>query len=155
MNTSGRGSTENMRKALKIASQIVTNMCGGGKLASGLTDVDDSTLSLYGAMHDGKRFMRVDVALDLDLAAREPIMARALAAAQGWRLVRDEHAEGMGALGFADYGRLQRAAFEAQAAVFDSLEDGVITTAEKRVILKELADLRQAIANVEAKIEGA
>ncbi|MBX9456151.1 MAG: hypothetical protein KL863_09070 [Rhizobium sp.] len=155
MSNSGRNSTEKMRKALKIASQIVTNMCGGGKLAAGLTDVDDSTLCLYGALHEDKRFMRLDVALDLDLAAGEPIVARALAAAQGWRLTRDNGSAGVAALGLADYGRLQREAFEAQAAVFESLEDGLITTTEKRRILKELADLRQAIAVVEAKVEGA
>jgi len=145
-----------MRRALKMATQIVVNMCGGGDEAVHLTAFANApTLSLYGAFQDDRRFMRVDVALDLDLAAREPIMARALAAAQGWRLVRDEEAAGGTALCFADYGRLQREAFEAQAAVFESLEDGVITDAEKRRILKELADLRQAIAIVEAKVEGA
>ena len=150
-----RPSTEDHRRALKIAAQIVTNLCGGGKLAASLTDVDASTLSLYGAPQEDKRHMRIDVALDLDLAAREPVMARALAAAQGFSLVRDAIEPGQSPLSLADYGRLQRQAFEAQACVFESLEDGAVSPAEKRRILKELAELRQAIAIVEAKVEGA
>lgn len=156
MTNKARPSTEDHRRALKIAAQIVTNLCGGGKLAAGLTDVDASTLSLYGAPQEDKRHMRIDVALDLDLAAGEPVMARALAAAQGFALARLEAERDPGApLGLADYGRLQRQAFEAQACVFESLEDGAITPAEKRRILKELAELRQAIAMVEAKVEAA
>lgn len=150
-----RPSSQEQRTALKIAAQIVTRLCGGGSVAAGITDVDAATLSLYGAPQEEKRQMRVDVALDLDLAAREPIMARALAGAQGWLLVRDDVATDPVALGLADYGRLQRQAFEAQACVFESLEHGAITPKEKRRILRELAELRQAIAIVEAKVEGA
>lgn len=150
-----RASTEEQRKALKIALQIVVNLLGGGKEAAKLTVVDPSTLSLYGAPHEEQRHTRVDVALDLDLAAGEPHIARALAAAQGWSLVRSEADTCSSGLSLADYGRLQKQAFEAQACVFESLEDGAVSPAEKRRILKELAELRQAIAVVEAKVEGA
>ncbi len=153
MNTA-RPSTSDQRRALKIAAQIVVNMLGGPKLGSRLTVVDPSMLSLYGAVHEEARFMRVDVALDLDLAAGEPVVAAALAAAQGYRLERLDASQGGGKLSIADLGRLQREAFEAKNAVLESLEDGQLSPLEKSTMRKELAELRLAIALIEAKIDG-
>lgn len=150
-----RPSTSEQRQALKIATKIVVNLCAGPKQAAKLTAVDETTLSLNAAIHDENRFMRIDVALDLDHAAGDPVITRALAAAQGFSLVRDEIEAETARLSLADYGRLQRQAFEAQAVVFESLEDGAISPSEKRAILRELAELRQAIALVESKVEGA
>ncbi len=60
-----RFSTEDQRRALKIAAKIVVNLLGGGREAARLTVVDPSMLSLYGAVHEADRHMRLDVALDL------------------------------------------------------------------------------------------
>lgn len=149
-----RPTTSEQRKALKIAAQIVVNLLGGGKQAARLTVVDPATLSLYGAPHEDARHMRIDVALDLDLAAGEPVIAMALAAAQGYSLVRLDAGAGCGPLTISDFARLQREAFEAKAAVLESIADPDITPAEKRRMRKELADLRLAVALIESKLDG-
>lgn len=155
-----RFSTEDQRRALKIAAKIVVNLLGGGREAARLTVVDPSMLSLYGAVHEADRHMRLDVALDLDLAAGEPHVARALAAAQGFHLVRDGEADGDAArlVTIADLARLQKEASEAKLSLISVLDqsDGRAPTGAMRAsVLKELADLRQAIAAIEAKIGGA
>lgn len=150
-----RPSTEAQRKALKVASQVLVNLIGGPKLAAQLTDVDAPTLCLYGAPHEERRHMRVDIALDLDLAAGDPVMTRALAAAQGFSLVRATISPGAAPPDLADYGNLHREAYEANASLLDMLQRARLTPSVKQAVLKELADLRRAIAIVEAKIEGA
>lgn len=154
-----RPSTSAHLKALKTACQIVVNILGGGREASKLTVVDPSTISLYHAAHEDERFMRIDVALDLDLAAGEPHITRTLAAAQGFVLVRESdfgRPDPAGPLNITDLAALQREAAEAKLSVIGMLgrDGGDLTDACRRSVLKELADLRQAVASIEAKIGG-
>jgi hypothetical protein len=153
MSNPGRSTSEEQRTGLKLACQNVVNRCGGGKNAAQVTDVDETVVSLYCALHERKRFMRLDVAADLDLAAGEPIVGRALVNLHpGWKVVREDVARSGPALGLADFGRLQVETFEALAALFEGMADLHLSDAEKRRILKEFADLRHVLDLVEAKV---
>lgn len=155
MNNPARPSSSDARRALKIASQVAVNMLGGGKDAARLTVVDPSMLSLYSALHEEDRFMRLDVALDLDLAVGEPVLARALAAAQGFALVRESADVRAEKIDLDDYASLHREAFEAKSSVLAAVQQKSMTPAQRKSALKELADLRQVISIIESKIEGA
>jgi hypothetical protein len=153
MSNPSRPSSDKQRLGLKMAVRRVIAICGDAKDVAQLTAVNASMLSLYCAPHEEDRHARIDVALDLDLAAGEPVIARALAAAQGYELVRTSAVEGAGKIELGDLGRLRRESFEAEETMLASVAESQLTAAKRRKILKELADLRQAITSIEAKVE--
>lgn len=150
-----RTSTERQRNALKMAVRLVVEMCGGGKAVAPMTRVNETMLSQYAAPHESHRHAGVDVALDLDLAAGEPVIARALASLQGFDLVRTRPSDTGSALCLEDLSRLIREASDAQTVLVGALADRVITPSEKLEIKSSITDLRAVLTSIEMKVDEA
>lgn len=150
-----RSSSDKQRHSLKMAVARAIDLIGHGKLAATLTRVNATMLSLYIAPHEVERHAAIDVVLDLELAAGDPAVTRTLAALQGYDLVKAEQHGSGASLDLDDLQRLHREASEAVSAIMAGIADQTLTPAAKKRILSELADLRHAIAAIEAKVEAA
>lgn len=154
-----RASCERQRAALKTATFAAVRAAGGGEAiaAAGLTRVNPPMLSLYAAPHESERFAGLDVALDLDLVAGRPIIARQLASLQGFDLTRRTALPQTTAAGpsMADALILIREARDVEISVLAGLADGILTANEKRVVKTEIAELRAVLNSIEAKVDAA
>lgn len=150
-----RTSNEKQRAALKMALRVVVDMCGGGTAASTATRVNATMITQYAALHEKDRHAGIDVALDLDLAAGEPVIARELASLQGYDLVRTRFPNAHGELCLEDLSRLIREASDAQTVLVSALEDRVISQNEKLKIKSSINDLRAVLTAIEMKADEA
>ncbi|TIX52695.1 MAG: hypothetical protein E5V25_32310 [Mesorhizobium sp.] len=78
-----------------------------------------------------------------------------MAAYQGYELVKLKPCTAAAALDLGDLQRLHHEGSEAVSALMAAIADKVLTPIERKRILKELGDLRHAIAAIEAKVEAA
>lgn len=152
-----RSSSDKQRHSLKMAFSRLVDLIGPGNVVATLTRVNATMLSLYSAPHEADRQAGIDIVLDLELAAGDPVVTRTLAAFQGFELVRTQaQAASAGAgVDLSDLQRLHREAAEAVSAIMAGIADQSLTPFEKKRILKELGDLRGAIAAIEGKVEAA
>ncbi len=154
-----RPSSDKERGSLKAAFARAVEALGGGTIVAGFTRVRESMLSRYAVKHDDDRFAGIDVAFDIDkahaIAGGEPPILATYATLLGFGLARLEAVVTNAPLTLADAARLDREIFEARAALYEVLTDGRLTPTEKRRALKDLAELKAAIAAIEAKVEAA
>jgi hypothetical protein len=144
-----RASTDHQRHALMGAVRHALKLCGGGACAEHVTRVNAPVLSKYGSGEHPDAHMPLDVALDIDLHAGEPVLARALAALQGYRLEKETGAGAtapasvLAALGplASDHGHLV-------SAIVAAAEDGTLTEAEKVLIRAEAHRLMTSINRI-------
>ena len=134
-----RLSSDKQRNALKMAFRVSVEHGGGGKAISEITRVTPPIISNYAASHELLRFPGVDVALDVDLAVGEPINARALAAAQGYELVRTIDIHPSEKLGLTDLSHVIGATHEVEQHILDTLADGIVTENEKLELKADIA----------------
>lgn len=83
-----RKTTGELRSALKAAVRRVLTLSGGGDSVQYATRVKAPALSRYGSTHDehADNHCPIDVAMDLDLEAGQPVILAAMAKAQGYEL---------------------------------------------------------------------
>ncbi|BAP94517.1 hypothetical protein [Aurantimonas phage AmM-1] len=152
-----RPTTDEIRRHLKLATKSALYAAGGaaGIVAQKMTRVGEAALSFYASLGDDHchRSVPLDVALDLDFVAGEPIHARALANAQGYRLVPMFEEKPSGQFALADVARIAHDYGEVQACCFEALEDGAIDVAERLAILERLSDLDRCTAQMRAKLQ--
>ncbi|MGH6861671.1 MAG: phage regulatory CII family protein [Phyllobacterium sp.] len=148
-----RTSSDKQRITLKIAPRIAIETCGGGKFVSQVTRVSEAALSLYIAPHELDRYIPVDVALDIDLTAGEPVIARAFAAAQGFDLVKAAPSVAGGTLGIADLCRWISEGNDVSEVVGSALADGHLSASERADIKREIAEARAVLSALEAKVD--
>lgn len=151
-----RPSTTDMRKALKLATRAALKIAGGAAalVESRMVRVGEASLSFYASSSDehDTRSVPMDVALDLDFLAGEPLHARAIAHAQGYRLAPAYPRNPGGMLCLSDVARISRDFAEVQSTCFDALDDCVITEAERVAIIGQLGELERSIEDVRAKL---
>lgn len=154
-----RPSSDKQRASLKMAFARAVEALGGGKIASGITRVNATMMSLYSATHEDQRHAGLDVAFDIDKAhvdaGSEPPVLSTYAALLGFSLAAMETSKDASCVTLADLARLDREAFEVRGAIYESLTDGKFTPAEKRKALKELTELETIIIAIKAKVEAA
>ncbi len=151
-----RPTTDEIRRHLKLATKSALYAAGGaaGIVAQKMTRVGEAALSFYASLSDDHchRLVPLDVALDLDFVAGEPIHARALASAQGYRLVSVVEEKPNGRFALSDLARISHDFSEVQACCFDALEDGAISEAERIAILDKISELERGMAQMRAKL---
>lgn len=139
-----RFSTEDQRQALKTMWRLLTAKIGSlDEIAGYVTRLSKASISKAASCQDDY-FAPIDAVLDLELALGDPLVTRALARAQGYRLVPMDAGRpgldlmaatvGMAAL----VGDLSR-------DVLDALKDGKVSAAERERVL---ADIRAALAHL-------
>jgi len=135
-----RAISDDDRQKLKAATRRAVKSAGGGDSFAHVTRVSESQLSKYGLASDEHQdaFIPVDVALEADVEAGSPIIATALAAAQGFRLVRNASPVDDHSLGFADISQISVAFSSFHTRMHEALaDDGRVDEAERRRILKD------------------
>lgn len=154
---SRRPSTELMRNSLKLATRLSLIAAGSAAalVREKLVRIGEAALSFAASPNEEhqERFVALDVALDLDFVAGEPLHARALAAAQGYELRPIDRPVSAGAFGHSDIRNLAREFADLQDAMFVALDDGAVCRKDREAILGELADVERMAAAIRAKVE--
>ncbi|QKV18740.1 hypothetical protein [Oricola thermophila] len=148
-----RATNEHQRAALKAAVRHAIRRCGGGATAQDATRVNAAALSKYGSGDWPDNHVPVDVALDLDLDAGEPVILSALAREQGYDLRRVEPvaAEGDGDGEFSPLGALAGLTKDHAgliAALVAAASDGILTETEIRAIEAEAYELQSQLSRL-------
>ncbi len=132
-------------KALKVVTKALVEACGGPVAVSEVLGVAQSLVSNWSSMAEPRRFMPMQHVSTLQRLCGRPLvssyMTRSLAAP-----------EGPGALALSDVSLFSREGAEAQLTVLKALEDGVISSAERAAIRKELDDVDAVVAMMRDKV---
>lgn len=156
-----RPATLSMLKSLKLATRSAIHAAGPGGAAAlveqKLVRVGEFALSVASSMSEqnADRFAALDVALDLDFIAGEPLHARAIAAAQGYRLepiVEVASDEPLCVRAVAQFGKETSAL---KLCVLDALADDVLDDKDRLAIEARISDVERELADMRAKLRGA
>ena len=147
----GRATSDADRLKLKAAFRRLAKRCGGLEAASMITRVHMARLGRYGTPHDPD-FAGIDVALDLELDAGEPLVTAAMAALNGCILIPIPRATG-DTRWLRRLSETARETGEAVAALGEALADGEITADEAPALRAEVADAIRALARVDAALK--
>lgn len=146
-----RAANDHQRAALKAATRHALRQCGGGSLAQDATRVNAAALSKYGSGDWPENHVPLDVALDLDLDAGEPVILSALAREEGFALQRIETSDTPPDYGFSPLGALAgltREHADLIAALVAAAADGVLTETEIRAIEAEAYELQSQLSRL-------
>ncbi len=80
---------------IKAATRNLAKLCGGVEAAATETRIEKTGVGDYGNINKMGSFAPVDVIADLEMAAGEPVVTRALAKIAGYALVPTADAEGV------------------------------------------------------------
>lgn len=141
--------------AIKNAVRRALRQAGGGlRELAGMTRLSAAQLSRFGDLNSDQ-WVPLDVALDLDSLAGEPVITRALAELLGYDLVPSTAVVAQGRL-MEHLAGLAQESGDVMASISMALADGKLTPNELALIEANLADLdaqvQAARATVRAKI---
>ncbi|KQT70578.1 MULTISPECIES: hypothetical protein [unclassified Aureimonas] len=136
-----RKSTGAMRLAIKAAVRRALTLAGGGESVQHATRVNGASLSRYASANPDHELNHapIDVVLDLDLEAGQPVILAAFADAQGYDIVRRERPDTASDMPWcAKMGILSKQDSAVLGQIGDALADGKISPAEGRCIVDEI-----------------
>jgi hypothetical protein len=134
--------------ALKAAVRRAVTLAGGPNAASRSTRVSAVLLSKYGNI-DQPEFAPVDICFDLESAAADPVVLRALADLHGFDLVpRDGHAEALARDITALAGNIAKESGDLISTAIEAASDGKISFNDAKAIDQEAADLQDKIVSI-------
>ena len=152
-----RKTSDATRAFLKTVSRRVIECCGGVSSAESITRVNNSHLSKYQSRSEDNAgtFMPIDVALDLDMDCGEPIITRAMAESQGFRLVINDTSDDE--LPCAQkllnkVSTISHSHADLTQALIVAASDGEITPNEVTDIEKALLNIRTEMINVDRQL---
>lgn len=129
--------------AIKTATQAVIRAVGGVDAAASFVRVGRSQLSDYQNRHS-QSVVPVDVALEMDRCAQEPIVLAAMALAEGYILTPLKVGEGDLA---TDIEKVSHSFNETIATTLRVLADGVVETHEVTAMRATLSSLHRAVGH--------
>lgn len=129
--------------SIKTATQAAIRAVGGVDAAASFARVGRSQLSDYQNRHSPS-IVPVDVAVELDKCAQEPIILSAMALAEGHSLVALHFGEGDVAASVADIAETSGETLREAVLV---LADGVVTQEEAVALEQRLHDLQRAVSH--------
>ncbi len=145
-----RPTSDHDRQRLKAATERSLKRAGGGSAVAEQTRVETAQLSKYKAQQEDLAFMPIDVAVDCDMLAGNPIILSAMAATLGYSV----SPLGAAPVRYAPelVGALIREVGEASAAILDAMSDGKQTDAERTKIAKEIDEAAMALWKLRASL---
>jgi hypothetical protein len=139
--------------ALKTATHALLGRLGGLAAAATVCRVSVPVLSEYQSLNHRERIMPLDVALQLETVAGEPIVSGAVARMQGWTLVRPEAGV------VPEIGRsvaaLSRHAGETGARFLEANADGVLDAGETAELRRQIEAVRDSAEAALARLGAA
>ncbi len=151
MNECGRASGAEERAALKTATKMSLSKSGGGAI-SPFTRKSQAQLYRYGSKTDPD-FAPVDVALEMDRMAEQPIITAQLAASLGYRLVpvgAERPSDNLRSL----LSRFIRETGDVSTTIIDAEADGEISPREADDIRKEVREVEQLLTLIRRTLDG-
>lgn len=142
--------------ALKRAPDVAYDLAGGPSLVQHGTRVVVSQLSKYASEQDDhlKTFMPIDVAVDVDRAAKSPVITSRMAEMLGFRLVPlDEAVKAEPGLSEGDALQIMDEATELWRMTRAAFADGRIDALEKKTLCLQLHQLIRAAGAILEKLE--
>ncbi len=149
-----RLTSEHDRLALKAATRAALALAGGVARFELATRVQAPALSKYAAPQETIAFLPIDVAADLDRDIGAPVIAEALAALAGYRLVPAD-APAAGTPNLADVARIMRETCDVSDALTAALADGRVTRTEARAIDREIEEAIRELRVLQSRVSGA
>lgn len=122
---------------IKTATQTAISVIGDVESAASYTRVGKSQISEYQNRHS-PLIVPVDVAVDLDISAQQPLILAAMATIEGYALLPIAFGEGCAATAMSE---VAASASGTMTAVIRALADGRIDRAEAADLSQRLGDL--------------
>ncbi|MBB4277048.1 hypothetical protein [Rhizobium mongolense] len=142
--------------SLKRVLDVAYEMAGGNTLFQHVTRVVVSQLSKYASTDDDcqKTYMPIDVAIDLDLAAKSPIVTAKMAELLGYRLEPlKQRIDAVDPLSEKDALSIMDEATALWQLVRSAYSDGRIDALEKKQLRLKLHQLLQAAQTIISKLD--
>ena len=136
---------------LAALTRLLVQKCGGPSCASEITRVDAPRLSRYGAPHEDRTFIPLDVVADLEAFAGDPIVTRCLALMAGFTLTPIRVQAGSDHILEAG-GAVTSAMASISAGIMHRLSDGEFDEAERRATLADVDPAFELLARLRAKV---
>ncbi|MET4197251.1 hypothetical protein ABIA95_000206 [Bradyrhizobium sp. LA8.1] len=134
--------------AFKAAVRRAVVLAGGPHAAARSSRVSAALLSHYGNI-DRPEFAPIDVCFELEKAAADPVILRALADLHGFELVpRDQHADSLARDITALAGDIAKESGDLISTAIEAASDGKISVNDARAIDNEAADLQDRIVSI-------
>lgn len=153
-----RPTSEQLRAELKAVVRRAMRVAGRAECFQHATRVKAPVLSKYVGTAFPDHHMPLDVAADLEMETGQPLIAAALAALNGCRVVPDA-AHAVSGFALADVSGLMAAGHRLTSELLSAFEDGAVDRSEARAIVAALdaaeAMQRQLRAKALFVIEGA
>lgn len=143
--------------ALKTSTQAAYDAVGGPLQAADLLGVGSPALSKYASLDPqwSERFIRIDLALDLDRRSGHPFILTTMAREAGFQLVRDEVPDaGDVTICPLSLLRLDRILDDVVDEVAAAIEDGKADAHERREIRKRIGAAKKALGKLDALMAG-
>jgi hypothetical protein len=135
--------------AFKAAVRRAVKMAGGCEAAADATRVDAPRLSRYGNI-DAPEFAPIDVCFDLDKAAGDPVVLRAMADLYGFDLKPRDIDERVAADLMMQAGDIAKESGDLVSEAIVAASDGKLTPNEAVAIDSNAADLQGKIVELRA-----
>ncbi|SEQ33794.1 hypothetical protein SAMN05216548_10424 [Faunimonas pinastri] len=146
-----RPSTPQERRALKSITETAIEQAGGPVSMQWATRVEAGDLTRYGKAHYAKRFVPIDVALDIDRRAPQPFILQTYAAILGFGLTRVASAATENICEIV--ARLVKETAEVWQSVTEGLSDGVLDRRELDCAIRELDEQMDVASRLRAHLE--
>lgn len=134
--------SEDKMLALKTATKLLIGRVGGLEAAASVCRVSVPVLSEYGSRNHAERMMPIDVALQLEECAGEPIVTGAMARLQGLAVARPEAVQ-VPAIG-ASVGAAVAQAGALASELLSAQADGRLDEGERASLLARAESVRNA-----------
>ncbi len=150
--------SEPERRTLKAATDGAYVLSGGISRILDFTRVSTSQLSKYASFGDDNAdsFVPIDVAIEIDRAAKSPVIVKEMAALLGYSLIplrtgcdKSEYQ----AVTEADGYRALKETMDVVQAVIDARADGWIDAADRKNVLKEIREAIRELEGLEKALE--
>lgn len=143
-------------RSLKTACELAYEQIGGVSMAYRMTRLKGtSTLTKYASRSedDEESFMPIDIAIDLDRAAKSPIITGTMAAALGYRLVPDDGHERR-AVTREDGTIITLEVMDVVRALHEAFSDNKIDAADRKALLKETTEAIVVLEQLRDNLSG-
>jgi len=146
--------SEEAYAGLKRAVEVGLKLAGGTKLVAFTTRVNGSMLTRYGSSsaEHHELFMPVDVAIDLDTAAKHPVITGKMAEILGFHLVPKSGLPGTRRITDGDAVDIMSEAMDLVRAIQSARADDRICEADRKKIKIEIADLQRELHELAANL---
>lgn len=150
--------SEPERRTLKAATDGAYVLSGGISRILDFTRVSTSQLSKYASFGDDNAdsFVPIDVAIEIDRAAKSPVIVKEMAALLGYSLIplrTDSEKSEYQAVTEADGYRALKETMDVVQAVIDARADGWIDAADRKNVLKEIREAIRELEGLEKALE--